>query len=740
MKHFFRVFAFSGSMLLTCGLQAATYAPTSALEFQSNLTEAAANGEDDTFNLAGTYNVSDVGTGFSFASGESNALTITGADSSSTILNGNGSDRVLTLSSSGNVTVSGITIQNGLMASSSGGGLLATAVDISIQNCAFTSNAVGGSGGGGGASLTSSGSVIFSNNTMSGNSTTGTGAAGALAVMVNNSFTGEGNTFSNNTSTGQVGACFISTLGGDAVFNNNTLNSNSAVGQVGGCNIISLGNIIANGNTATQNRSTGAGMGFASFQATSDMNFNNNMITGNSAEEYGAFYMTIGGNASLSGNTISENTLTDPTGEYAGIQVDSSGNIVFSNNTVNGNSGSQLYGGARLETASGTVTADGNIFSANSVGFSGSAGVSISAAAGLIFTDNQVLSNESLGGEAGADLTSNGGDIQVINNLIAGNTAANNIAGIKIFDSVTGSPSTVDVINNTVTGNAVANSNIGGIHVEATDSSVTINSYNNIFFGNSNNGTTGVGVDAFFDNSSGNLNIFNNDLGEVCFSSPASCDLASLGSDAANNLSEDPLFIASSTGNYRLQAGSNLIDAGLTTAPSLPSLDLVGNPRSFLSIPDIGAYEAVAEISASSTSLDFGSVSINDSSTLIVTLTNSGSYALSVTAFTLSDTTSFALVMNAGSDACVSTSFQLVSGDSCTFGIEFAPDAVQTFAESLTIASDAPANPAYVLNLAGIGAAPGGCALTAVGGAGSYWPYSGFALSLALCALWRRKI
>ncbi len=739
MKHVFKAIVLSGSMLFSFGLHAATFSPTTAVQLQADLTTAQTNGEDDTINLSGTYNVSDVGTGFSFASGESNALTITGADSSSTILNGNGSDRVLTLSSSGNVSVSGITIQNGLMASSSGGGLLATAVDISIQNCAFTSNAVGGSGGGGGASLTSSGSVIFSNNTMSGNSTTGTGAAGALAVMVNNSFTGEGNTFSNNTSTGQVGACFISTLGGDAVFNNNTLNSNSAVGQVGGCNIISLGNITANGNTATQNRSTGAGMGFASFQATSDMNFNNNTITGNSAEEYGAFYMTIGGNASLSGNTISENTLTDPTGEYAGIQVDSSGNIVFSNNTVNGNSGSQLYGGARLETASGTATVDGNIFSANSVGISGSAGVSITAAAGLIFTDNQVLSNESLGGEAGADLSSSG-DIQVINNLIVGNTAANNIAGINIFDSATGAPSTLSLINNTVTGNTVANANIGGIYVEATDSSVTINSYNNIFFGNSNNGTTGVGVDAFFDNSSGNLNIFNNDLGEVCFSSPASCDLASLGSDAANNLSEDPLFIASSTGNYRLQAGSNLIDAGLTTAPSLPSLDLVGNPRSFLSIPDIGAYEAVAEISASSTTLDFGSVSINDSSTLIVTLTNSGSYALNVTAFTLSDTTSFALVMNAGSDACVNTSFQLVSGDSCTFGIEFAPDAVQTFAESLTIASDAPANPAYVLNLAGIGAAPGGCALTAVGGAGSFWPYSGFALSLALCALWRRKI
>lgn len=55
------------------------------------------------------------------------------------------------------------------------------------------------------------------------------------------------------------------------------------------------------------------------------------------------------------------------------------------------------------------------------------------------------------------------------------------------------------------------------------------------------------------------------------------------------NVSEDPLFIDSETGDYRLAEGSPCIDAG--TASGAPADDLIGNSRPFGGGYDMGAYE-----------------------------------------------------------------------------------------------------------------------------------------------------
>src|SRR5579871_4168484 len=59
------------------------------------------------------------------------------------------------------------------------------------------------------------------------------------------------------------------------------------------------------------------------------------------------------------------------------------------------------------------------------------------------------------------------------------------------------------------------------------------------------------------------------------------------------NISSDPLFV---TGKYTLKGGSPVVDAGINSAPDLPSRDFVGNPRIVngndgpSSIVDMGAY------------------------------------------------------------------------------------------------------------------------------------------------------
>jgi parallel beta-helix repeat protein len=68
------------------------------------------------------------------------------------------------------------------------------------------------------------------------------------------------------------------------------------------------------------------------------------------------------------------------------------------------------------------------------------------------------------------------------------------------------------------------------------------------------------------------------------------------------NLSADPKFVDPRAGDYRLQRGSPVIDAGDNGAPDLPTRDLDGNPRvvdgdlDSVAIVDMGAFEFVPPV------------------------------------------------------------------------------------------------------------------------------------------------
>jgi len=723
------IFALLGCLPLY--VNAATFAPTTAAQLQADLTTAASNGEDDTITLAAstTYSASDIGATFTFSSVESNSLTLTGAGAGSTILDGGNAFRVMILSAtSASVTVSGITFQNGSNGAGSGSGLAVIGDEANIQNCVISHNVVSSVDGAGIYVSALTGNLTFSNNTVSDNQALGVGgnAGGAILVMSSptntTTATVEGNTFSGNTSAAaDYGALLLSTPG-NVVFNNNTISSNTAASDYGAGAVVSTtGSLTLSGNTVLNNTATANGTGGLAVVASGSgsITFNSNTVQSNtSALISGGVTLTSGtGEVSASGNTISGNSTTGAGSDYAGLLISTSGNVSFTDNTVSDNTAIDQYGGGVIVSTNGSITCTGNTFSSNNASSIG--GVGVVANSGLSFSNNMVVSNEASGTYgAGLFVNSSTGDVQIMSNLIADNTAGTEYGGAVMNDASSGSASTFSLINNTVYNNATTSGNYAGIYVIASDSSVTLNAYNNILFGNTNDGTTGVGEDAFLLNSNGNLNIFNNDIGELCFSSPASCDVSTLGADAGSNLSNvDPVFIDASNGNFRLQANSPLIDVGDLNAPGLPAEDVIGNPRSFLTIPDIGAYEAVPEISSSSTSVDFGSVSTNDASTVVITLSNNGSYAMNVTGMTLSDTGNFALQTGAGSDPCGGTSFSLASGDSCTLGIEFGPDSEGTINGTLDIASDAPANPSYTVDLTGVGTAGGGgCSMQVPGG------------------------
>ena len=137
-----------------CNAGAAVFNVTDATNFQSALTTAQSNGEDDTINVAaGTYNVS---TTLTYSGFEAFSLTIQGAGAGTTILDGGNTVRVMALAGSGQITASDITFQNGNSIAfdpstglpPEGGGLNVSAGSVTIENCAFLNNTATGNGGG----------------------------------------------------------------------------------------------------------------------------------------------------------------------------------------------------------------------------------------------------------------------------------------------------------------------------------------------------------------------------------------------------------------------------------------------------------------------------------------------------------------------------------------------------------------------------------------------------------------
>jgi len=723
---------------------AATFSPTTSAQLLADLTTAASNGEDNTINLAAstTYSTADAGGTFIYASGGSNSLTIAGAGAGSTVLDGGSALQVMSLTgASVSVTLSGVTIQNGASAVV-GGGLLVAAAQANIQNCAFSHNTVTAADGGG-AYVTTTGNLTFSNNSVSDNTAAGAGGDGGGVALVatggGSVLTVDGNSFTGNSSAAAGYGGVLAVSSGSASFTNNTVTSNTSVATNGGGLLnVTGGNATLSGNTISNNTVSAGGIGGFSVNVTGEIAFSNNSVQGNTARDSigGVVIISTAGTVNATGNTLSGNAVTAASMSYGGGYLSASGNVTFSNNTVSDNSTTDQVGGVRVVSSTGSSTVTGNTIQGNEA--SQVAGILASSATGMNFSQNLVLSNVATTSFGGVLLNNSAsGDVQFSNNLVAGNTAVSLSSGVFIKDGSSGAASTFSFLNNTVTNNTLSAGALAGVYATAVDSSITMNVYNNILLGNTNDGTPGTGEDAYFINAASNLQVFNNDIGELCFSAPASCDPSTLGADAGNNLSAvDPVFIDAAAGNYRLQASSTLIDVGDVSAPGLPTTDIIGNPRSFLTIPDIGAYEAVPEISSSSTSVDFGSVSTNDASTVVITLSNNGSYDMQVTGLNLSDTANFALQTGAGDNPCGGTNFQIASGDSCTLGIEFGPDSEGSLSGTLDIISDAPATPTYTVNLTGVGtAAGGGCALQG-GGAhyGALWTFL-----LPLVALQARK-
>ena len=215
-------------------------------------------------------------------------LLIQGGGIGSTIVDGGGLNTVFTIGFKASVTLSKMTIQNGVNSASQGlgGGVSSIGTKLTIANCLITNNAVS-DGGGGGVGM-EVGSLTISNSTLSNNDAFGGGGGLFFATTSPKpSATITNSTISGNSA--NEGADILIGASSKATIRSSTLNDNTAVEVVGspalGGGIFIDGKALTildstiSGNVAGGTTSHGGGID--SLNAT--VTLNNATILGNTA-------------------------------------------------------------------------------------------------------------------------------------------------------------------------------------------------------------------------------------------------------------------------------------------------------------------------------------------------------------------------------------------------------------------------------------------------------------------------
>ena len=254
---------------------------TGHISLRSAIMAADARGGSNTINLpSGTYTLTIAGANEdASATGDldiTSNLTIKGAGSGSTIIDGNNLDRVIQVLQ-GKTTISGVTIQHGL--ANMGGGLLNSGGQVTLSSVVVTANrAVGSNGGTGVPGLSSHGG----NGTDGGNG--GDGTAGLGGGIFNGA--------------------------GSLSISNSTISANQAIGGDGGQGGdggfgVFLDQPAGNGQSAFGGKGGSGGAG--------------------AAARGGGIYNAAGAALTLSGTSVSSNVVTGGQGGQGGAAGFSAG-------------------------------------------------------------------------------------------------------------------------------------------------------------------------------------------------------------------------------------------------------------------------------------------------------------------------------------------------------------------------------------------------------------------------------
>ncbi len=278
--------------------------------------------------------------------------------------------------------------------------------------------------------------------------------------------------------------------------------------------------------------------------------------------------------------------------------------------------GSTTFGaGIYILDASPTIT--GNVF-VNNIESSGGYGAAIGGNVSSPDIERNSFENNSCDAQFLSGVVSfiNGSSPKIANNVFANNPC-------RAINMTLPSVAAPTIVNNTIFGNSV------GIRVDGRGVTSTQIYENNLIVNNTIGLEVDFGVPADDPTWKYNL-VFKNGTDYSGITSLT----GTLG-----NISADPLFVNSGTGDFHLQQASPAIDAGDNAAPNLPDTDFDGNPRilggkgNCTAVVDLGAYEfaRVSVLTFSPPSLTFPDQLVGAGSTpQSVNVHNTGGAAVSV--------------------------------------------------------------------------------------------------------------
>jgi CSLREA domain-containing protein len=326
-------------------------------------------------------------------------LTINGAGSASTIISGVAGDRVLevwNVNSVGipvalNVSISGVTIQNGSVGSTQDGGGIFNHAHLTLNDVVLKNNSAQSGGGLANVTTLTGGDLSLNNVTLMSNNAicsspcpNGRGEGGGLwysnTTATTRTFTWTNVVFQQNTS-GSRGGGLYSTGGNadtitinDSRFSGNTAQSGGGLYAVNG-SLLTLARVTVSGNTVSGGAGTGGGLQRGGGPAT----LTNVTMSGNSSgNQGGGIFVAIGSNTmSVTNSTFSSNTSGGS----------SFGNNIWVNNGFLGVKNTIVRHTNNFGTNCGVVTGGGAAISSQGNNLDNQNSCSFNAAGDLVNTD-----------------------------------------------------------------------------------------------------------------------------------------------------------------------------------------------------------------------------------------------------------------------------------------------------------------------------------------------------------------
>lgn len=258
-------------------------------------------------------------------------LTLNGAKASTTIVDGTSTANVFTVGAGISLTLSNLTVQNGV--GYSGGGGVDNAGTLTVKNSNFYTNTALSGG-----AILNTGTVTISNATFSGNSPYFFGHSASCGAIDNRStMTITASTFLNNYANNNTTYGGAICNGATLTITSSTFNTNSSLGNNGG-------------------------YGGAIYTYAGTLSITNSTFSQNSATTGGGAIYSVGGTVQISNSTVG----TNPENIGGGGALSNAGSSILIQNSIVANSGN---GG----NCAGTITSSGyNVSSDTTCNFSGS--------------------------------------------------------------------------------------------------------------------------------------------------------------------------------------------------------------------------------------------------------------------------------------------------------------------------------------------------------------------------------